>query len=68
MVRWALWSNGEVWPRRHGMFTYADERHAREHRHLCLVCAPDDAPPDLEARAFWCWEENHYPFQQTDQL
>lgn len=67
-VRWVLFGNGQVWPRRAGIFTYEHEEKARQHAALCLLCSPDTCPADLEARSFWCWEENHYPFQPTDAL
>ena len=68
VVRWVLFGNGAVWPRRHGSFTYADERHAREHAALCLLCSPDTVPPDLTHASFWCYPDGYYPAHRIDTL
>lgn len=68
VVRWVLVAGAVPWPRRHGLFTYATEAQARQHASLCLQCAPEQSPADLDVAAYWAYPQNDYPAYSFDHL
>lgn len=61
IVRWVLVGDGEVYPRRLGIFSYETEEKAKQHAELLLLCAPESVPADLSYKAFWSFTENNFP-------
>ena len=61
VVRYVLVTGSVPWPRRHGLFSHKTEEQARQHTFLCLQCAPEQSPSNLEPQAYWCYPQNNYP-------
>lgn len=67
-IRWVLVGDGEVYPRRLGIFSYETEEKAKQHAELLLLCAPESVPSDLHHQAFWSFSENNFPAYPVDEL
>ena len=66
VVRWVLVAGSVPWPRRHGLFSYETELQARQHASLCLQCAPEKSPQNLDVAPFWSYPINNYPAYPVD--